>query len=175
MLAVLVVILTTAATAAPSWVWNRREEAGVSLVHVCPRREKGQNGPCPGRPHVPLLEPDLFRLLQAASFCRAAETTSIFLQPQPATRDLRSLRAWREGSPVIWSGLVRAAYFYQEQLDSVRSMWGLCDEEEQVTGKQPPFWGEGPSAPKHGQDLGLHVQVCWAWLSCSSLMEVYKW
>lgn len=175
MLAVLVVILTTAATAVLTWLWNHREEAGVSSVHESHEVRRGRMGPVLAVLTWPLLEPDLLRLLQDASFCRAAETTSIFLQPQPATRDLHALRAWQDGSPVLWSGLVRVAYFYQEQLDSVRCMWGLREDEERVTGKQPPSQGKGPSAPKHAQGLGLHVLVCWAWLSCSCLMEVYKW
>lgn len=83
-----------------------------------------------------------------ASFCNPLSrgTTSTFLQSQPASRNWLFCESNKRAKQ-FYEPSCHGSSFYLEQLNSVKCLQGLCEEEEeQVTGKKHPC--KGASAPE---------------------------
>lgn len=160
-------ILTTAATTAPSQAWNCMEEAAGSSVCGSVWNHRGQKHPAPVCSHLLSLEPDLLRLLQAALIHWAEGPQACSCSPSlpagiafPCESNNRAVQFCEPSC--------RGSSFYLEELNSLRCLRGLCEEEEEhVTGKEHPSCRgtSAPSVDKVSQSAELGFQAA---LSCTS-------
>lgn len=167
----LLVILTMATTVAPSWAWNRMEEAAASLVHGSVWNHKGQKRLCPVLTCSCWSQTSL-------GYCKLPQSTEQrdhkHVPAVPACQqELAFSVSLTKGQSNFLSHLATVAHFVCNSWTLVRCLGGLCEEEEErVTGKEHPSH-KGTSASEHGQgpwasvsqsaELGFHAA-----LSCMS-------